>query len=195
MRRNLTLPPQVLLGSPVHETGGFEVKPTVSLADYFDQRVAAAAQGTALTTPLVLDLSGSANGKSPMYPWDKNNFQPRIAIAWSPAFESRPLHMLFGSEGKSSIRSGFAMTNDYFGQALAVLFDLNNTLGFSSNTTISANTYNVTNKPAPLFTGFNQQVRPLPGIAVPANVSFPRNQPSDFRRRIESSLDSGLWPH
>src|SRR5207237_5322056 len=105
----------------------------------------AAAQGTALTTPLVLDLSGSANGKSSMYPWDKNNFQPRVAVAWSPAFESGPLHMLFGGEGKSSVRSGFALTNDYFGQALAVLFDLNNTLGFSSNTTISANTYNVTN--------------------------------------------------
>ena len=194
MRRNLTLSYGLRygVGTPVSETNGFEVKPTTSLTDIYNARLAAAAAGTALTTPVVLDLSGSANGKSPMYPMDKNNFQPRVAIAWSPDFQSGPLHMLFGSEGKSSIRSGFALTNDYFGQALAVLFDLNNTLGFSSNTTISANTYNVTNKPGPLFTGFNQQVRPLPGITVPGNVSFPRQQPSDFQRRIEGSLDAGL---
>ncbi|HUS20122.1 MAG TPA: TonB-dependent receptor [Terriglobales bacterium] len=180
------------IGSPVHETNGFEVKPDIPLQEYYERRVAASEKGLAYTDPLTLNLSGGANGKSPMYPWDKNNFQPRVAVAWSPGFDSGLGKFIFGGPGKSSLRSGFAMTNDYFGQSLAVLFDLNNTLGFSSNTTISANTYNVTSRPGPLFTSLSQQVRPLPGITVPSNVTFPRKQPSDFARRIESSLDESL---
>ncbi|MCU1285962.1 MAG: Cna protein B-type domain protein [Acidobacteriales bacterium] len=194
MRHNMTLSLGLRygIGSPVHETAGFEVKPDISLTDYYNSRVAAAAQGIDYIVPLTLNLSGAANGKSPMYPWDKNNFQPRVSMAWSPNFQGGIGHWLFGSEGKSSLRSGFAMTNDYFGQSLAVLFDLNNTLGFSSGTTIPANTYNVTTKPAPLFTAYGQQVRPLPGITVPGNVTFPRQQSSNGARRIESSLDEGL---
>jgi hypothetical protein len=94
------------------------------------------------------------------------------------------------------IRGGFAINNDYYGQALAVAFDLNNTLGFTGNTTISANTYNVTTNPAPLFTGFNQDARTLPGISAPAPVTFPATPPihasPTFSHTIESSLDEGL---
>ena len=76
-------------------------------------------------------------------------------------------------------------------------FDFNNTLGFSSNQTIAANTFNTTTRPAPLFTGFGQDVRSLPRIVVPGNISFPRTQPFDpnpiFQQaRIESTLDSKL---
>ena len=42
--------------------------------------------------------------RKPLYNWDKNNFQPRIAVAWSP------------DNGKTSIRGGFGLTNDYFGE-------------------------------------------------------------------------------
>ena len=42
------------------------------------------------------------------------------------------LRKIFGSEGASVIRGGFAITNDYFGQQLAVQFDLNNPAGFAS---------------------------------------------------------------
>ncbi|HUR36268.1 MAG TPA: TonB-dependent receptor [Terriglobales bacterium] len=194
VRHNLTLSYGLRygIGSPVYETNGFEVKPDISLSTYFENRLAAAAKGQSYVVPLTLNLSGKANGKSPMYPWDKNNFQPRVSIAWAPNFDSGIGRFVFGKNGDSSLRSGFAMTNDYFGQALAVSFDLNNTLGFTSNTTISANTYNVTTSPAPLFTGYAQQIRPLPGITIPANVTFPRQQASNRARRIESSLDEGL---
>jgi len=57
------------------------------------------------------------------------------------------------SQEESVFRGGFAITNDYFGQALAVNFDGGNTLGFSSSQTPPANTYNVTTNPAPLITG------------------------------------------
>lgn len=84
------------------------------------------------------------------------------------------------------------MMNDYYGEALASQFDLNNRLGYTSNLAISANTYNLTSNPGPLFTGFNQDVRSLPGITVPSSVSFPRQQPVDYQRRIESGIDTAL---
>jgi len=198
MTRNITLTYGLRygLGRPVYEQKGFEVKPDVPLDEFFALRREAEKTGGNYVVPLQIDLSGPANGKSPMYRWDKNNFQPRVAVAWAPHFENRLLQAIFGPGGKSVIRGGFAMTNDYYGQSLAVAFDLNNTLGFTGNTTISANTYNVTTNPAPLFTGINQDARSLPGISVPAPVSFPATPPvhasPTFSHRIESSLDEGL---
>jgi Carboxypeptidase regulatory-like domain len=180
------------LGRPVYETNGFQVKPTVSLSNYFEQRQASAAQGTPFNELITVDLAGPANGRAGFYPWDKNNFQPRIAVAWTPNFESGFLHKFFGQQGDSVLRGGFAMTNDHFGQQLAVQFDLNNTLGFSSTTEIAANTYNVSTRPAPLFTGFGQDVRSLPGIPTPGNLTFPLQTPADEAQRIESSLDDAI---
>ena len=39
---------------------------------------------------------------------DKNNFAPRVGIAWAPSFGGRIGRWLFGSEGDSSIRANFA---------------------------------------------------------------------------------------
>ena len=185
------------ISHPVYEKKGFEVKTTIPLSDFFESRKEAAIHGQNYQTPLTLELSGPTNHGQPLYSWDKNNFQPRIAFAWSPGFKSGFLGRLLGSKNESVIRGGFALTNDYYGQQLAVSFDLNNTLGFSSGQTIAANTFNVTTRPAPLFTGFGQPVRPLPRIVVPGNITFPRTQPFDpdpvnQQRRIESTLDSKL---
>ena len=194
LARNLTLTYGLRYGlsRPVYETKGFEVKPDISLSDYFARRVDSAAKGVPYNDPLTLNLSGPANGKSGMYPWDLTGFQPRVAIAWSPSFEKGWLRSILGSPDKSVLRAGFGMLNDYYGEALATFFDLNNTLGFSSSDVIPVNTYNVTNKPAPPFTGYNQDVRSLPRIVLPDQLKFPLQQPADMGERIESSLDSAL---
>ena len=106
---------------------------------------------------LTMLLSGPANGASPLYKWDRNNFQPRISVAWSPRFEHGFLRKIFGDGGDSVIRGGFDVLNDAYGEQIAVTFDTNNSLGFTSNTTIAANTYNTTTKPAPLFTGYDAE--------------------------------------
>ena len=192
----LTLGLRYSLERPVYETQGFEVQPDVPLGTYFQERLAASAQGNNFTDPIIINKSGPVNGGKPMYDWDKNNFQPRVAVAWSPNFSSGLLHSLFGDAGKSVIRGGFAMTNDYYGQALAVDWDLNNTLGFTSNYTTPANTYdtvpNAQAPIAPLFTGFNQDVRSLPNVVVPGSLVFPLQQPSDEGERIETGVDSTL---
>jgi Carboxypeptidase regulatory-like domain/TonB dependent receptor len=185
--------------TPVYEKSGFEVKTTIPLSDFFEARRAAAANGVSLNDPLTLDLSGQANNASPLYDPDKNNFQPRIGVAWSPSFKTGFLGKVFGRNNESVFRGAFSITNDYYGQQLAVTFDLGNTLGFSSSQDISANTFNVTTRPAPLFTGFGQDIRSLPRIDDPGNITFPRTQPFEPSpalfaqdRRIETSLDSRL---
>ncbi|HEX6804412.1 MAG TPA: TonB-dependent receptor [Terriglobales bacterium] len=193
----LTLGLRYSLERPVYEKNGFEVQPGIlqsngsctvqSMGEFFHRRIQSAYNGVNLSDLICVTKSGPANGGPPMYNWDKNNFQPRIAIAWSP------------DKGKTAIRGGFALTNDYFGQALAVDWDLNNTLGFTSNYTTPANTFgtaNSENKPlAPAFTGFNQnieQLLPSAGQTLPGPITFPLSQPLDYGERIESGLDSSL---
>jgi hypothetical protein len=185
------------ISTPVTETNGFEVKTDLSLSEVFKRRQEASARGENFAQPLTLVLSGKANNAGPLYDYDKNNFQPRVAVAWSPSFGDNFMGKIFGKNHQSVFRGGFAITNDYYGQQLAVSFDLNNTLGFASSDTIAANTFNLTTRPAPLFTGFGQNVRTLPRITIPGNVSFPRTQPFNAdpalqSARIESSLDSQL---
>lgn len=205
IRSNLTLTAglRYSLWRPVYETHGFEVQPNIPLSTYFDRRLAGMKAGKPFIDPITVNLSGPVNGGRPLYDWDKTNFLPKIALAWSPGFENSFLRTIFGGHDRSVLRGGFAITGDAFGEQLATSFDLNNTLGFSSSTTISANTYNVgcgpyvtisncTPKLGPLFTSFNQNIRALPGIPAPANLTFPQQKPSDGQPRIESSLDSKL---
>jgi Carboxypeptidase regulatory-like domain len=189
----LTLGLRYSLERPVYETKGFEVQPEVPLGTFFGQRLAAAARGQNFMDPIVINRSGPANGGKPMYDWDKNNFQPRIAVAWSPEGGDGFFGHLLGRGGRSVFRGGFALTNDYYGQALAVDWDLNNTLGFSSSANINANTYDTNGSNlAPLFTGFNQDIRTLPNITVPGSLVFPLSQQLDEGERIEQSVDSRL---
>ncbi len=196
VRSDLTITAGLRYGisNPVYEATGYEVKPTIGLGELFRRRAEGAANGTPYNEPVVLDLSGKANGKSPLYKADKNNFQPRIAAAWSPNFGDNWLGRFFGKNSESVIRGGFGITNDYFGQALAVRFDLNNTLGFSSSSQIPANRYNLTTNVGPRFSGFDQTIRNLPGINLPTgNLTFPRQAPNrSFPTAIEGGLDENL---
>jgi hypothetical protein len=46
------------------------------------------------------------NGIVPACSSDKNNFQPRLGLAWSPQFQSGFMHALFGDPNKSLITAG-----------------------------------------------------------------------------------------
>ncbi|MFN6201242.1 MAG: TonB-dependent receptor [Acidobacteriota bacterium] len=181
------------ISTPVYEQFGYEVKPNISLGNYFQRRVDGMNIGRPFNDLISLDLAGKANGRSGMYRFDKNNFQPRTAVSWSPDFKSGLLHWVFGDVGKSVWRGGFSMFNDYYGNQLAVSFDLNNTLGFSSSAITSANTFNLTTNPGPLFTGYGQAVRGLPDIVVPGNISFPRTPITRlYPGNIEGGLDDSI---
>ena len=188
----LTLGLRYSLDRPVYESNGLEVKPAPGLSEIFENRFASAADGIPYNELVILDKSGPANGRPDMYAWDKNNFAPRVGFAWQPSFDNGVLQAIFGTGQKSVIRGGFSMAYDHIGSALAVTFDLNNMLGFSTSQEITANTYNVTDRPGPLFTGYDQDIRTLPGIVIPSSLEFPLSQPADGEARIEWSLDDSL---
>jgi hypothetical protein len=188
--RNLTLTLGLRYGlsRPVYETTGYQVAPNRELGEYFEQRAASSAAGVPYNELIQFELAGPKNDANGFYSLDKNNFQPRLAFAWSPEFKGGFLKTLFGEAGTSTIRGGFAVTNDFFGQQLAVTFNGLSTLGFTTENTISANTFNTSTNPAPRFTGFGQTIRSLPG--VPPIDRF--MTPADEAQRIESSLDATL---
>jgi hypothetical protein len=174
------------LSKPVYETQGFMAGPNIPLGEYLERRQAAQRRGENFTEAIVV------NKVDHFYNWDKNNFQPRVGVAWSPDFGDNWFGRFVGRDGKGVLRGGFAITNDYFGQQLAVTFNSQNTLGFASSFTTPANSFNTTNRLPPRFTGFGQDVRTLPLITVPGQLTFPQQRPSNNARRIESSLDSTL---
>jgi Carboxypeptidase regulatory-like domain len=178
--------------TPVYEANGLQVKPTTSLSDFFDRRTTGAFNGQPYNESLSVDLAGKANNKSGYYKQDWNNFAPAISAAWSPNFKNGFLKKLFGGDGKSSIRGGFRMTYDRIGSALAVAFDLNSTLGYTSTRSIAANTFNVSDRLGPLFSGLNQNYRNLPNISITPTLTFPLTTPADQDQRIEQSLDDKL---
>jgi len=178
--------------TPVYEANGLQVKPVQSLGEYFDRRVAGAAAGQPVNDPITVDLAGKKNGREGYYNQDWNNFAPSVAVAWSPDFGDNFFGRLIGRNGKSVVRGGFRMTYDRTGSQLAVNFDLNSTLGFKSSSIISANTYNISDRLAPLLTGPGQNIRTLPGLTIPGSLAFPLVTPSDESQRIESSLDDTL---
>ncbi|HET9742120.1 MAG TPA: TonB-dependent receptor [Terriglobales bacterium] len=196
------------LWRPVYETHGFEVQPEIPFGTFFQNRVNAMNNGQAYNQDIIINRSGPANGGPPMYNWDKTVFLPRVGIAWSPRTGDGIWSKLIGKSQNTVLRGGFAMLPDYYGESIATFFDQRNTLGFASANVLPVNTYNVgcghyvvvgnglTNcTPAlgPQFTSFTQDVRSLPNLTTPANLTFPL-QKSDqaFPTRIESSLDSQL---
>ncbi|MFM9902959.1 MAG: carboxypeptidase regulatory-like domain-containing protein [Pyrinomonadaceae bacterium] len=179
-------------GTPVYEANGLQVTPTTSLNEFFEKRAAGAFNGTPYNGLLTVDKAGKANGKPGYYKQDFNNFAPSVAVAWSPNFKGGFLKALFGGDNKSTIRGGFRVTYDRIGSALAVAFDLNSTLGYSSASSISANTYDVASFQGPLFSGLGQNYRILPGITAAPSLTFPLQTPADEDQRIEQSLDDKL---
>jgi len=83
-RPNLTITAGLRYGlySPPYETNGNQVKPNVSLGDWFNQRGVNGQRGVPSNAapPISFDLAGPANGRSGFYDWDKNNFAPRFAV-------------------------------------------------------------------------------------------------------------------
>lgn len=68
-----------------------------------------------------IGIGGSTSrfGRS-IIPTDKNNFSPRVGLAYSPNFESGIGKFLFGSPNKSVIRAGYGF---YFDQVLVGIFE------------------------------------------------------------------------
>jgi hypothetical protein len=123
------------LFSPPWETNGLEVTPTESLNNWFNSRGTGMNNGVpSIDAPLIaFDWSGPANaGKTGYYGWDYKDLGPRVALAWSPGYDSGFLGSIFGGKGQSSIRAGFGIVYDRIGEGLLDTFDQNGAFGLST---------------------------------------------------------------
>ena len=112
---------------------GLQVAPDISLGDWFDQRAALmrAGQSDERRPDVHFDLAGPANGKPGYYEWDKNNFAPRFAVAWTPQADEGFFGKLTGGD-KLVIRGGYSIVYDRIGTALATNFDKAGAFGLST---------------------------------------------------------------
>ncbi len=182
---------------PPYETTGNQAAPTISIGGLFAQRAAAQLQGQTYSPgqnaangvpggppPVVFGLSGQANGKQPYWNWDYKNFAPRLAVAYSPHFDHGFLRSFFGSAGKSSVRMGYGLYFDHFGEGIVNTFDRNGSFGLTSIETNTAGVQDVDcsarfsgtfNVPTGIFCGQNlagSPPTPFP-ITPPSGVNFP----------------------
>jgi hypothetical protein len=93
-----------------YERDGQEVAPTVNMGQWFSARADAASQGNVVQPAFGFAQAGRANGKPGFWNMDKLNFSPRFAIAYSP-------------DTKTTVRAGFGVYYDHFGQGVVDSFD------------------------------------------------------------------------
>ena len=156
LRHNLTLTAglRYTILEPPYETTGTQAAPTISLHDLVDQRAAAMAQGLVVNPQISFDLSGQANGKKPYWNYDYKDFGPRIALAYSPDASSGLWKALFGGPSKSSIRAGYGIVYDHFGESVIDSFDQNGTIGLTTQLPSPVGVQTIDG--APRFTATNQ---------------------------------------
>ena len=176
------------LYSPPYETTGLQVQPTVNLGDWFEQRrqLMLAGRGTSELDLIEFDLAGPKNNKPGLYGWDKNNFAPRLALAWTPKFDSGVLGWFTGKD-KMVIRGGYSLVYDRVGYALATNYDNVGSFGLSTGLSSDVNANNEDN-PDIRFTDISTLPSTVP--EAPAG-GFPQTPP-EFSGQITSALDQSI---
>ncbi|MDP9159090.1 MAG: TonB-dependent receptor [Acidobacteriota bacterium] len=165
---------------PPYEANGEQVSPSFSLHDFLVQREAHMNAGQPFIPQVSFNLSGQANGRRPYWAWDKKNFAPRFAFAWAPNAHTGIMHAIFGPH--ASIRGGYGIYYDHFGQSVVNTFDRQGSFGLNSVVTNSASVQGVdcaprvtslTAFPSGSFCG--QNLSPAPPVGP-----FPISPPSDL---------------
>ena len=144
----LTLGLRYSLFSPPWETEKLQVCPTTSMNQWFLNRSAEGLAGQPSNgDPLITyDWCGKSNGKAGYYNWDPKNLGPRVAFAWAPRMSKGLLGDILG-DGKTSIRGGFSLVYDRFGQGIADDFSQNGSFGLSTELSNPAGFVDALNSP------------------------------------------------
>lgn len=152
---------QSMLQTP-YETNGQQVAPTIDIHQWLINRAAGATQGNTVQPDIQFAPNGQARGRSPYWPSQLGNVAPRLAFAYSP-------------DNKTSIRGGFGLYYDHFGQGIVNSFDQLGSFGTSTSLTNAAGSFSPDN--APRFTGVHN-LPPL-GSTQPSVVQYPFTPPTD----------------
>jgi hypothetical protein len=173
-----------------YEIYGQQVQPTIDMHQWFLTRGQQAALGNSVQPEISFSPSGQARGGKPLYPMNWGNFAPRFAIAYSPNASEGLMHAIFGGAGKSSIRAGFGMYYDHFGQGLVANYARRGS--YSLNTALSNPASVLTADTTPRFTGLHN----LPGLVPSAggSISYPQT-PSDDPNTTGFAITNGIDDH
>lgn len=175
-RPNLTLTlglRHTILQTP-YETNGQQIAPTIDTHQWFLNRGAAAAKGQLYEPDLNFAPLGQARGLRAYWPTNWNNLAPRLAVAYSPA-------------PKTSIRAGFGIYYDHYGEGIVNSFDQLGSFGLTTSIQNPASTYSADNSPR--FTGIHDVPGPVPGAGT-TSVNYPYAPPEAFA--ITWGIDSHL---
>jgi hypothetical protein len=177
----LTLGLRYTLLQPPYETTGTQAAPTTSLNDFFNKRGQAMLGGQTYDPLISMDLSGQANGRKPYWAWDYKDFAPRLAFAWSPTTEKGFLEHIFGSAGKTSVRGGYGIYYDHFGQGIVNTFDKTGTFGLTTSIGNQVGQFGVDNSPrfTDLYTIPQALLAPTPQGGFP-NTPFAGSSPAIY---------------
>jgi Carboxypeptidase regulatory-like domain len=179
---------------PPFESTGNQVGPTADMDQWFRTRGQQAALGNVVQPDLTFGLSGQANGGKPYWAWDYKNLAPRFAVAYSPHAASGFWHTVFGDSGKSSIRAGYGIYFDHFGEGVVNTFDRNGSWGLTSTFSNPAGVETVDSSPR--YTGLTGlPVLQATGLVSPAPTGFPYtppNNPNTYGLAIAWGIDDHL---
>jgi Carboxypeptidase regulatory-like domain len=162
-----------LLQTP-YEVNGQQVAPTINLGEWFNNRALAAKQGQGNQPEFAFAPSGQGRGGKPYWPMNKDNFAPRMSVAYSPGFQDGFLKRLFGGPGKTSIRAGAGVYYDHFGEGIVDGFSQFGSFGLTSTQSAPSNI--LTPDDAPRYTSrtsvpLNVLIPPSPSVSYPATPS------------------------
>ena len=139
VRSNLTITlglRHTLLQTP-YEVNGQQVTPNIDMDSWYISRGEQAAKGNTDQPFFSFTPGGQARGGAPYWPMQKANLAPRFSIAYSPSAGEGIMHTLFGDAGKSSIRAGFGLYFDHFGQGIVSSFAQYGAFGLSGSTAVN----------------------------------------------------------
>jgi len=172
VQRRLTLTfglRHTLLQTPF-EVHGQQAQPTVNIDQWFRTREQQAELLNSVQPDLFFAPSGQARGLKAYWPMQKGNVAPRIAVAFSPGAAHGFWHKLFGGAEESSIRAGYGIYYDHYGEGIVNLFDQYGSYGLSESITNPTNL--LTPATSPRFTGIHDLPditgRPASTITYPA---------------------------
>ena len=178
---------------PPFESSGNQVSPTVDMHQWFTNRWKGMLQGNVNQPDLTFDLAGQANGGKPYWAWNYKNLAPRFAIAYSPHAASGFMHALFGDTGKSSIRAGYGIYFDHFGEGVVNTFDRQGSWGLTTTISNPAGVNSVDTSPR--FTGLlgAANLPPSPGVPLPHGFPYtPSTDPNTYGLAIGWGIDNHL---
>lgn len=162
-----------------------------SLGKYYKSSLAQGLSGGAANSigEIAFNLTGRYNHAPDFWTPDKNDFGPRVALAYSPAANSGMWKKFFGNQ-LTSIRAGYSLVFDHFGAGIVQNFDTTGSFGLSTHLSNAPGSEPI--EDAPRFTAINQVPQTLLPSAPPGGFPAVPAASGNGSFAIAWGLDSAL---